>query len=51
MNVAHSNGIEVVLVCLLGSCARGPVISEGGSDNNHCFTVFVAETLKGSVNI
>jgi hypothetical protein len=46
MNVTHSNGIEVALFCLLGSCARGPAISERGSD-----TVLVAETLKGSVHI
>jgi len=51
MNVAHSNGTEVVLVCLLGSCAIGPTISERGIDNNYCFTVIVAETLKGSVRI
>jgi len=46
MNGTHSNGIEVALVCLLGSCARGPAISERGSDNNSCFTVFVAETME-----
>lgn len=51
MNVTHSNGIEVALVCFLGSCARGPAISERGSDNNSCYTVFVAQTLKGSVHI
>jgi hypothetical protein len=51
MNAAYSNGIEVAFVCLLGSCARGPAIFERGSDNNYCFAVFVAETLKGSVHI
>lgn len=44
MNVTHSNGIEIALVCPLGSCARGPAISERSSDNNSCFTVLVADT-------
>jgi hypothetical protein len=51
MNVTHSNGIEVALLCLLGSCARGPAVPERVSNNNYCFTLFVAETLKASVHI
>ena len=51
MNVTHNNGIEVALVCLLGSCGREPAISERDNDNNSCFTVFVAETLKGIFHI